>query len=191
MDIFNIIWDFRYYILCIMFYKISNNVIYLYQTKKLVKEYFRWLNDNSNYDEIAQHKHLFKQLVKNANISNTYLPTTQPMGYNRLASFKASITENFPSNLTNFAAATNDIFYEMEGVFKSRILETFNPLYWLNLVIYLPKNLVEYFGLSSDNIGSKVLQLIWWLIGIIVTVLIELYPEYLRQLISSYLPILP
>lgn len=191
MNVFNIIWEFKFYILCIMFYKCIINIIYLNQVSKLHSDYFDWLDNKIAYYEIAKKKHTFKTLVKKSNVMDAHLPTTQPMGFGHIASFSASVSENFPNNSVDFATITNDMFCEMEGIFKNRILETFNPLYWLNLVIYLPKNLVEYLGLSSDNIGSKVLQLIWWLIGIIGTVLIELYPEYLRQLISSYLPILP
>lgn len=191
MNILDIIWEYKFYLLLILFYKVLTNSINLYQTKKLCNEYIRWLYDRSNYDKVAQKKYLFKELVKKANIVDVHLPTTQPMGYGKIASFKASVAENFPSCFADFATVTNDMFYEMEGIFKSRIREAFNPLYWINLIIYLPKNLLEYFGLSSDNAGSKLLQLIWWLIGIAGTVLIELYPDYLRQLIGSYLPILP
>lgn len=191
MNIFNVIWEFKYYLLLILFFKFSINLIYWYQTSNLHNEYFNWLADNKTYFAIAQKKHLFKNLVKKSNITDAHIPTTQFVGYGRIVEFNASVAENFPSRLSDFATVTINMFCEMEGVFKGRALETFNPFYWINSVIYLPKNILEFLGLSSTNVATKLIQLIWWAIGIAGTIILELYPEYLRQLINSFLPILP
>ena len=109
------------------------------------------------------------------------------MGYGKLASFKASIAENFPSRLADFASVTQETLLQIQGIFKKRCWETFNPLYWLNLLIYLPQNLLQYLGFCGKNIFTKLLQLLWWIIGIFTAAATQLYPDLCRQIVEQVL----
>ena len=176
-----------YYILAIPLYKLISNLINLHNTKKIHHLYIIWIETETGYAELTQEKQNFSELIKKANIIEPYIPTVQPMGYGQLASFNASLAENFPSSLENFVVITNKTFLQLIGIFKKRCWETFNPLYWLNLLIYLPQNLLQYLGFSGKNIFTKLLQLLWWIIGIFTATATQLYPDLFRQIVEQVL----
>jgi len=176
-----------YYILAIPLYKLITNLINFYNAKKLLDLYITWLAQNKDYKKLAQEKQTFNELIKKANITDPHIQTVQPMGYGKLASFKASIAENFPSRLADFASVTQETLLQIQGIFKKRCWETFNPLYWLNLLIYLPQNLLQYLGFCGKNIFTKLLQLLWWIIGIFTAAATQLYPDLCRQIVEQVL----
>ena len=58
------------------------------------------------------------------------------------------------------------MFAESKGAYKSKILETFNPLYWIELIIWLPKQFTLFLGLNKELKAVKtiniLLQTIYW-----------------------------
>ena len=43
-----------------------------------------------------------------------------------------------------------------------------NPLFWIEFVLKFPTYFLEYIGLKSENIFIKLVQLLYWIIGIII-----------------------
>lgn len=68
------------------------------------------------------------------------------------------------------------------SVFLSRIIECFNPFYWIELIIYLPKSIVNYLGFSSNKLFTKVLQLIWWIFTPLFLIFREKIIDYILKL---------
>ena len=58
------------------------------------------------------------------------------------------------------------MFAESKGAYKAKLLETFNPLYWIELIIWLPKQLTLFLGLNNELKAVKtiniLLQTIYW-----------------------------
>ena len=44
------------------------------------------------------------------------------------------------------------------------ILECLSPLYWVQLVAFLPSKLCEYFGVSEKKFAPKIFQLLYWVL---------------------------
>ena len=70
-----------------------------------------------------------------------------------------------------------------KGIFKSRIFEAFSPLYWINCILFLPRNILTYLGLDADGIMSKILQLLYW----ITTPLIVAFRDSIYEYIATFL----
>ena len=139
-----------HYLLIIPIYKIASNAFYLYRTCQMIDDYNYWLLHGDNYIELFERKRIFEKILSKADVSDKYLPVTQPTGYGQLASFQSSIIAQFPSNLEAYAPITIKMLLEAKGIFKERILETFNPIYWIELAIFLPKHALMYLGIKAD-----------------------------------------
>lgn len=63
------------------------------------------------------------------------------------------------------------------------LLECFSPLYWIQLLFFLPSKLCEFLGISGDRIAIKILQIIYW----ILTPLILCFRSQLYDLIIQLL----
>ena len=55
-------------------------------------------------------------------------------------------------------------FRTAKGECKARILESFNPLYWIETILNLPRIILGYFGLNQNSVSAKILQCIYWLL---------------------------
>lgn len=173
-----------HYLLFVPFYKIASNAFYLYRTCQMIDDYNYWLVYGDNYIELFERKRIFEKILSKADVSDKYLPVTQPTGYGQLASFQSSIIAQFPSNLEAYAPITIKMLLEAKGIFKERILETFNPIYWIESAIFLPKHALMYLGIKPDNIILKLLQLAWFILAGAYSLLLALYPDAFRLLIE-------
>ena len=174
-----------HYLLIIPIYKIASNAFYLYRTCQMIDNYNYWLLHGDNYIELFERKRIFEKILSKADVSDKYLPVTQPTGYGQLASFQSSIIAQFPSNLEAYAPITIKMLLEAKGIFKERILETFNPIYWIELAIFLPKHALMYLGIKADNFIIKIFQLMWFFLAGTYSLLLALYPDAFRTLIEK------
>ena len=64
-----------------------------------------------------------------------------------------------------------------KGYYKIQALKSFNPLYWVESLIFLPREILKYFGVNEkDKFGSfvtKIVQIIYWIAS-----LIFMYAQY-------------
>ncbi|MCI7040588.1 MAG: hypothetical protein MR992_00375 [Lachnospiraceae bacterium] len=149
----------------IVIYKAVSNVIKLLRAKYYESEFKKYLSDKPNH--IEQYKLQTIKLFKDAGITDTCTPISQPIGYNQLANMQASVFVNFPSKMAVIAVPALDMFQNAIGIYRSRMFESFSPIYWIELVIFLPKNLLTYIGLDAEKTAFKLcnvlLTTIWWL----------------------------
>jgi hypothetical protein len=100
------------------------------------------------------------------------------------ASFNASVFQNFPSKSADHAMTAMRDFQDAMGIYRRRIFESFNPLYWINLVLFLPKNILGYVGFKTETALIKIFQLIWWLAGIVFAIFKDDIFKYLKSVIT-------
>ena len=175
------------YLVAIPVYKLISNSYYLFRTQRLINVYEYWLTYENNTYELCQEKYLFKKLITKAGVNDKFIPIAQPMGLGQIASFNSSVLTQFPNNSTIFADATLKMLFEAKGIFKERIVETFNLIYWIELILFLPKNLLIYLGLHPGNLIIKIFQLLWVIIAGIYSLGLTLYPELYRILLEKLL----
>lgn len=72
------------------------------------------------------------------------------------------------------------------SIFISRIIENFNPLFWIDTLIYLPKTIFGYLGVSPERIIVKIFQILWWIITPIALLFREKLWEALSKLIQFF-----
>lgn len=111
----------------------------------------------------------------------------EPLGYVYVRTGGASIFQNFPNAREDYAHSVVRMFHQATGVYRSRMIETFNPLYWIEAVINLPKQLLNYLGLPSESIVIKIAQLMWWIAGAVFGFVYALYRPELEAVIKNWL----
>lgn len=154
--------------------------------KCYLEKYWKWLLADRNL-HLVQNKQKVKHLILNANVKDIYAPYVEPAGYGQLYTTKMSTLDNFPCNREDIVKYTVVMFNDAIGTYKRRALETINPLYWIQLIIYLPKRLLQYFGYEKDNFFVKFLQFLWWIISGASTFLYALYKTEIDTAIKAFI----
>lgn len=168
----------------IVLYKFSLNLYRLVKSQTLFQKYLNWLKNDEDTD-LGFHKSEFVLLMTKANVKDSYFPLSQPIGYGFVSNSNVSTFHNFPSNIIEFVKFTVNMFQEAIGTYRRRMIETFNPFFWIETVIFLPKTLFSYLGVSPESLFIKILQVIWWIIAPIAIIardyLLSIAIEFFRQ----------
>lgn len=61
-------------------------------------------------------------------------------------------------------------FESAVGIAKHNLKQCFSPLYWINSLLFLPKNVLLYLNVSAESIFIKIAQLIYWVLGVLITI---------------------
>ena len=168
----------------ILFIKIILNLSKFIQCKYYLKKYKKWLGNQSWV--FLEKKIKVSSLIKGAGLSDCYVPYAEPIGYGYIATHEMSVLNNFPHNRRDIAQLTVELFHNAIGVYKSRMYETVNPLFWIETFIYLPKTIFTYLGAKADSFLVKSFQILWWIIDAIIAVLIAVYHKELSDLIKPW-----
>ena len=181
LKIFLIIFFFAF------LYKLVRNLSRFIRIKILYKYYYSLCTPNTN-PKVWETKQETINLFKIAGIKDSSIPVSKKIWSGYISAFKASLFDNYPNNRSDFAPHYFSMFDEAKGIFKYRIFECFNPFYWLDLIIFAPKNILNYIGVSSEERSTKILNVVltfmYWIFGIFITVL----KDKIQAFILSYFP---
>ncbi len=160
-----------YIFLFIFFYKLISNYIYLQQIRKYHVLHLNWLN--GKYDKMYIHHSAVIKLFKRANLKNNPTPVhTDHHSY--VAQGAVDTFNSFPTKLERVAYVHIKYYELSESAFYNRIKDCFNPLYWLDLIIFAPKHLLDYLNVDSDKQLYKLFNILftflWWAIVFLFTV---------------------
>lgn len=153
-------------ILIVLVTKAIYNLYYFFWAKYYFNRYLKYLDDHKDW-YITRNKQKIVNLLKKANIQDSLLPATEPIGYGYIQTGNFSVFSNLALIRKDVARIVGQFLKEASGVFFNRFIETFNPIYWLEFFIFLPKNIANYLGFNGEGIGGRILQFLWWLLNLI------------------------
>ena len=125
------------------------------------------------------------KLLKDAGIKDSFVAHVEPVGYGQAQAGQFSVFENFPSDIKGMYYSMLGKFHEAVGVYKTRTIETINPFYWVEFIIFLPKYLLEYIGISQEKSLTKIIQITYWIISLIFGLLYATYKPEIQELIKK------
>lgn len=125
--------------------------------------------------------------IKNAGVKDKHIPVVQPLGYGQIASANASVFDNILNQREDVARMAMSSLLEAKGNYWSRFINSINPLYWMRIILFLPKSILSYLGVESDRVIVKILQLIYWFIGVICTFALAVFPDEIKNFIQSFI----
>ncbi len=157
----------------------------------LIEKYFlkNFSSDSSEKMDAMSRKNQIIRYIKYAGVEDRYIPVVQPVGYGQLASSTISVLNNLSNNRQDIASSVMNCLLEAKGNYWSKFINSFNPFYWLRIIIFIPKYIFSYLGIKEESIVLKIFQLIYWLLAVIFTFLITVFPDEIKNFIFSILNI--
>lgn len=165
-----------------MVIKATLNLIKLIQCNHILDKYVHWLKDQTW--KLVEKKSKVIALIEGAGISDQHIPVLKPAGYGKVYSTALSVLDNFPSARKDIYEFTLGLFFNAIGVYRRRTIESFNPLFWIETFIFLPKRTLKYLGANPDSVAVKALQVLWWIFTVAIAILIAIFQEELRNTLT-------
>lgn len=158
------------------------------ESAKLCTEYMKYcVTQNTNHRfKLIEKRVGLRRLAKYANIIESTVAVAEPLGFSQIRTGHAGVIDNFPSLEIRTAILTAEMITEIKGVYKQRLFDCINPLYWIKAIVFLPTVITSLLIQKETPILNKILQFFWWLIGIIGTVYLSIYPEIIREVIEKF-----
>lgn len=150
--------------ICIVLFKVIYNLYYFLLAKKYLKEYLNYVKNQNNWS-IRENRQKIIKVLEKAGIEDSDQPVTEPAGYGFVRSSSFSVFKNIAVLRRDVVEIINGDLREAVNVYKSRIFESFNSIYWVELIIFLPRVLLSYLGVSAGSIFIKIIQLLWWILA--------------------------
>lgn len=127
------------------------------------------------------------QLFTKANIIRPTVSVVIPLGYNQIKNSNPDVWDNMFVNNKEIITHMYSSFSQANGVFKLRLKNTLNPLYWIESIVFLPQNMLKYLGVKSNSIGAKILNFIYWTATAIYAIYNEFINDAIQNILSSIL----
>ena len=168
--------------LLILAYKLISNFFFYRRIVHLKKIYFDYIESKNN--DLLEYKSEIIDLFQKANVKDKIVVYTEPVGYGYISNSNVSVFNNIQLKDDRFVARIINSFDESISVFKYRCKQCFNPIYWIQTLIYLPKHIFEFLGLDTSTLVSKILQLIYWILGFIYGIYNNQIDQFIQKILS-------
>jgi hypothetical protein len=150
--------------------------------KKYLKHYIQWLSDKCEINLLEKQAEV-KKLVEDAGYGRGKVAHTELVGYGQIANYIVNPMDAFPSKYEHIAHAVIANLTASVGVYKKRAFDAFNLFYWIDLIVFLPRNIARYLGAKNDGIIIKISNLLWWIFdSVIVTIILSSYSSELSKI---------
>ncbi len=177
----------KIFIAVIVIHAIYNLINYLRYPRIEKLLLLNYSSDDDDQIKGATYKTTIQNYIKFAGVKDKRIPVVQPLGYSRISCSNVSVIDNLLNPRSDIVSKAVDMLLEAKGNYWSNFINSINPFYWLRWILYLPKNICEFLGIDSNNITVKIIQIIYWFISFAFTFAISVYPEEIKNLISSFI----
>ncbi len=163
--------------------KLVINLWNFVQCKRHLCEYTRYI-ENPTW-RFVEHRPQIVQLMKGAGITDKFVSDTKHIGYGLIQPYRLSVLDCMDMERDDIFGLMTRNFHEAIGVYRSRMWETVNPLYWVEWIIYLPREVVGYFGVPEESFGVRVAQVIWWFISAVIVLLRLVFEPLVQEVVKK------
>lgn len=181
------IWKFLILFLALVIYKFITNYIAYKKCHKFAQRHFDWVMKKDAAFPTFRSEVI--ALFKRANITDAHVTITRSLLPGHLQSANVSVFDNFPSIYTEVIAIAQSMFDDAIGVYRRRILDSINPLYWIDLVVFAPRHLLHYLGIDTERATAKIcnliLSILWW----IFCIGLAFFKQFIQLAISNFFKI--
>lgn len=163
--------------------KFSTNTMKWISAKRLRMQYRKsFSEDGKSFSErIPQARKLFAD----AGLDKHTIHVMERIGYGHAVSFNAVIVDNLDNQRADMVSSVLELFDQLVGTYRMRMLESLSPAYWIDVAIFLPRYIVKYLGGKESGIGAKILQLIYWVLTpLFVAFRTDIY-QYIMELLRK------
>lgn len=168
------------------------NFIYQYhqyrRCEKFKTWYEKWLLDANFKKDLNQYRMELKSLIYRAGLKNIKIPFEEPIGGGHIRTMTINPIDQFPTRIQVIAFSILRNISAAQGVYKKRMWASINPIQWIEFIIFLPSIILSYLGLEKENSISKIFNVIWWAVGVvIIPVIITTYANEISIFVKGLL----
>ena len=131
--------------------KVVLNASKYVQCRRHLEKYRRYLANEDTAWPWIESKALVLRLLRGAGIEDAYRPNSELAGYMQVAAGTVSVLANLHLKRPDIVNTVLDMLHQALGVYRSRTLEAFSPIYWLELIVNLPRHVLSGLGASPDG----------------------------------------
>lgn len=164
--------------------KFSLNFYNFLRIKTLNNYHLEFLE--GKHPNFVEHRQEVLELFKKAHVKNAYIPISEPTGYGQIVNMNVDVFSMFPSDLLVISGPAIKMFSEAQGVFRKNMFDSINPIFWIEFLIFLPKNLLIYLGLNHQKTLFKTFNLIFTLIWWCFCTLITFFQPEIKQFLVKF-----
>ena len=103
----------------------------------------------------------------------------EPLGLSYAQKQNISALDNLAFLDTELLSMGKQILRRAKGYYKYKTLKCFDPVFWVEFIIFLPKEILKYFSIDENakfgSLSIKIMQIIYWIASIIF-----MYERYLH-----------
>lgn len=164
-------------ILVLLVLRSTYYVYYYFLAKRYLRKYAEWAKiDETNSQHldgwyVKEHQQDIRKLLLLAGIRARKVMVNEPIGWGQLITGTFEHLDNITLRRADMMTEIHADLREAVSVFWRKIFQSFNPFFWLEFVIFLPKHVLGYLGLSPDGGIVRLSQALWWLIAAGATVI--------------------
>lgn len=168
---------------CIL-YKLLRNYQSYYTLKKFDEKFKNSLSKNQPEATIklSEYSVIVQKLLFRAGVALKTVPVELGGGYVNANANPFDYLDS-GSNIVNGRVST--AVSQGIGVYKQRIFEAINPLFWINSLLFLPQNIIIYCGGNPVSAISKALNIAWWTIGALISIFSSDIREFIKAFLSA------
>lgn len=115
------------------------------------------------------------ELLEKAGQKSKTISRIQNSGFGYLENIRGDLFENITTRDSDIYTAVSTKFKYAVGTYKKRLYEAFNPLYWIEFLVFLPTNIAVYLlGEDQKSISNwiiRIFNIIYWIVGGFASVL--------------------
>ena len=134
------------------------------RVKKCSRKDRAWLQDNQL--EI-------KNRVLNAGLNDQTESFMEPLGLGYAEKRQRGALDNLLLLDTDILASARELMGRARGYYKTQAWLSLSPLFWLEMLIFLPREIIKLAGFKSSSklfqISVKLIQVVYWIISVVYT----------------------
>lgn len=177
-----------YILFSIIIYRFISNYYYLIRIEFLYKVFLSVFDKSIEIKgNVTEYQHELVDLLKRAEIKDRHLPISVPIGYGYVSNTSRSIFDNLFVNDSEMSPMVNQFFNQAKGVYKLRMKQSFNPFFWIDSIVFLPKTIGNYFGFEPNGAFSKIITIFYWILSFFVFVYSNQIQVFFQSLLSKFI----
>jgi hypothetical protein len=181
------------FIIVVLIKFLINITKYFYLKKVIIKHdaFLDWSEDEENeYKKqigikaqywIQENILEIKSVVGKSGVGDQTKSYMKPVGLGYVQQRNISALDNLLFLNSEIIELARDLINRAKGYYKIQALKSFNPLYWIELIIFLPKELLKYVGVTGEERYSstiiRIFQILYWVASVYF-----MYQSYLQSL---------
>ncbi|NLB64565.1 MAG: hypothetical protein GX801_10760 [Fibrobacter sp.] len=149
------------FFIAVIFLRFLTNYYKYLRINKLFKGYNEYLETDGF--EFNQNKKEIQSLFEQAGLKDSAVTHQEPLG-GGVKYTKMSVFDNLTNTREDIVGVVSMRFHEAIGVYKKRYKESFNPIFWLDVIIKLPQHIMSFLGVLPEKHINKAILILYWII---------------------------